>query len=110
MILVEVAVSIYLFLSIPSSVYSFIAISLIFEITAFLNLINKDANPEYKASWSAVILLLPIAGAVIYFIFYSRHLSKKEARIIKNILSFPNNLIPTSGLSDRRMPFVERIE
>ena len=83
MILVEVAVSIYLFLSIPSSVYSFIAISLIFEITAFLNLINKDANPEYKASWSAVILLLPIAGAVIYFIFYSRHLSKKEARIIE---------------------------
>ena len=83
MILVEVAVSIYLFLSIPSSVYSFIVISLIFEITAFLNLINKDANPEYKASWSAVILLLPIAGAVIYFIFYSRHLSKKEAKIIE---------------------------
>ena len=66
MILVEVAVSIYLFMSIPSSVYSFIIATLILELIAFLNLINKDANPEYKASWSVVIFLLPIAGAVIY--------------------------------------------
>ena len=83
MILAEVAVSIYLFMSIPSSVYSFIIAALILELIAFLNLINKDANPEYKASWSVVIFLLPIAGAVIYFIFYRRYLSKKEARVIE---------------------------
>ena len=83
MLLAEVVACIFLFLSMPTSVYSFIAVSFIIEMTAFLNLINKDANPEYKASWSAVILVLPIAGAVLYFLFYRRHLSKREARIIE---------------------------
>ena len=44
------------------------------EIIAFLNLINKDANPEYKVSWGAVILFLPIAGAILYFLFYIKQL------------------------------------
>ena len=83
MILLEVAVTVFLFISIPSSVYSFIILSLILEIIAFIGLINKDANPEYKASWSAVILFLPIAGAVLYFLFYERRISKKEGAIIR---------------------------
>lgn len=84
MILAEVLIAVLLFVSIPTSIYSFVVLAIVLEIIAFLNLINKDANPEYKVSWGAVILFLPIAGAILYFLFYTRYISKREGRIIKS--------------------------
>lgn len=86
LILVEVALAIFLFISMPTSVYSFIALSVILDVVAFLNLINKDVNPEYKVSWGAVILFLPIGGTILYFLFYTRYITKREGRIIKETI------------------------
>lgn len=51
---------------------------LFFDVVGFIHLVNRDANPEYKLTWLAV-MAIPIAGVVLYFIFYDRRLSKKES-------------------------------
>ncbi|MCC8067259.1 MAG: cardiolipin synthase [Clostridiales bacterium] len=40
----------------------------ILSILAVLWLVSKDMNPAYKLAWTILILAVPIAGAVIYFV------------------------------------------
>ena len=47
------------------------------EIFCVLSIISSDNNPEYKVPWLLVVLLVPVAGFMLYFMFYSRKLSKK---------------------------------
>ena len=49
-------------------------------ITAFaceLKIIASDDNPDYKIPWMLFVLVIPIAGFMLYFIFSSRKLKKK---------------------------------
>ena len=39
------------------------------SIIAILWLVSQDINPAYKLAWTILILAVPIAGAVIYFLF-----------------------------------------
>lgn len=41
----------------------------ILSVLAILWLVNKDINPAYKLAWAILILAVPVAGAVIYFLF-----------------------------------------
>lgn len=66
--------------------YITMAASVIFSIVAIVNLINKDANPEYKISWIAVIVFLMPLGAVMYFIFYSRRMSRRESLLLRGAM------------------------
>ncbi|MBR5817577.1 MAG: PLDc N-terminal domain-containing protein, partial [Clostridia bacterium] len=50
-----------------------------------MSIINREANPEYKIPWLVITLLIPLFGAALYLIFYSRKLSKKEARLLGRI-------------------------
>ncbi len=50
-----------------------------------ISIINKDTNPEYKIPWIVISLLLPIVGAFLYIVFYSRKLTKREARLLEKI-------------------------
>ena len=49
--------------------YEYSWIALLFFVTlnviALISLINKDANPEYKVSWLAVLMLISPFGAVL---------------------------------------------
>ncbi|MBO5907817.1 MAG: PLDc N-terminal domain-containing protein [Clostridia bacterium] len=63
----------------------FLFIAAVVDIPAFLSLINKNANPEYKVPWVFIISALPIAGAVIYFLFYTRRMSRSETRLLVGI-------------------------
>ena len=47
------------------------------EIFCVINIIASDDNPDYKVSWLLFVLILPIAGFMLYFIFYSRKPDKK---------------------------------
>lgn len=47
------------------------------EIFCVLRIISSDDNPEYKVPWLLVVLLIPVAGFMLYFMFYSRRLSKR---------------------------------
>ena len=49
-------------------------------ITAFaciVRIIASDDNPDYKVPWVLFVLTVPIAGFMLYFMFYSRKLQKK---------------------------------
>lgn len=49
-------------------------------ITAFaceLKIISSDNNPDYKIPWMLFVLIIPIAGFMLYFMFSSRKLKKK---------------------------------
>lgn len=55
-------------------------------ITAFaceLKIISSDDNPDYKIPWMFFVLVLPIAGFMLYFIFASRKLKKKYIKRLK---------------------------
>ena len=60
------------------SVYALVLFNVV-DIAVIITLINRNANPEYKVSWLVVVMLLPPFGAVLYALFYSRKLSKREA-------------------------------
>ena len=50
------------------------------EIFCVINIIASDDNPDYKVPWLLFVLILPIAGFMLYFLFYSRKLPKKFVR------------------------------
>lgn len=57
-------------------------------ITTFaceLKIISSDDNPDYKVPWMLFVLILPIAGFMLYFIFASRKLKKKFIKRIKEL-------------------------
>jgi len=56
--------------------YFYIA-AFITEIFCVIKIIASDDNPDYKVPWLLFILILPIAGFMLYFMFYSRKLQKK---------------------------------
>lgn len=85
-ILAEIAMMFYLIL-IPyqsSHWYAFGAVVALNVLTV-ITLMNRDANPEYKVSWLTVVLLIPPFGTVLYLVFYSRKMSKKEARLMREV-------------------------
>lgn len=57
-------------------------------VTAFaveLKIISSDDNPDYKVPWMLFVLVLPIAGFMLYFIFAKRKLQKKYIKRLKSI-------------------------
>lgn len=42
-----------------------------------LRIISSDDNPDYKVPWLLFVLIFPIVGFMLYFMFYSRRLKKK---------------------------------
>ena len=49
----------------------------------FIHLINRDTSPEYKLTW-LLVMAIPIAGVVLYFLFFERRLSKREAELLSH--------------------------
>ncbi len=57
-------------------------------ITTFvvvMMIVNSDDKPDYKLTWSLVVIGLPIVGFVIYFMYYSRELPKKHQKRLKKL-------------------------
>ena len=86
MILMEIALIGYLLFSASTYFYVTVIISVLFMLVAFVNLITRDTNPEYKLSWLAVIMI-PIFGPVMYFIFYERRMSSRESNLLKGAIT-----------------------
>ena len=47
------------------------------EIACVVNIAASDDNPDFKVPWLLVVMVLPIAGFMLYFLFYSRKLTRK---------------------------------
>lgn len=59
--------------------YFYIA-AFITEFFCVIKIVASDDNPDYKVPWLLFVLILPIAGFMLYFLFYSRKLEKKFVR------------------------------
>lgn len=50
------------------------------EIACIITIIASDEKPDYKIPWLLIVLAVPVAGFMLYFIFGSRKLKKKYIR------------------------------
>ncbi|MBQ9802426.1 MAG: cardiolipin synthase [Clostridia bacterium] len=58
------------------------------EIGCVIKIISSDDNPDYKVPWLLFVLILPIAGFMLYFIFASRTLQKKYVKRLHDLKVF----------------------
>ena len=58
----------------------FYILAWITEIGCVIKIIASEDNPDYKIPWLLFVLILPIAGFMLYLIFYSRKLQKKYVK------------------------------
>ena len=63
--------------------YLFLALTVIVDFITVIAIINRDANPEYKVTWTIVVVALPLLGTLLYVIFYRRRVTKKEELLLK---------------------------
>lgn len=64
--------------------YFYIAVAATQLVVAIV-IINQDDNPDYKLPWLFFVMLIPIVGFMLYFMFYSRKLSKKQVKRIEHL-------------------------
>lgn len=55
------------------------------EVFCVIRIISSDDNPDYKIPWLLVVLVVPVAGFMLYFLFYSRMLQKKFVRRLNEL-------------------------
>jgi len=55
------------------------------EIACVIRIIASDNNPDYKIPWLLFVLILPIAGFMLYFLFYNRTLQKRFIRRLQSL-------------------------
>ncbi|MDE7076547.1 MAG: cardiolipin synthase [Clostridia bacterium] len=48
-------------------------------------IINRKDNPDYKLPWLFFVMLIPIIGFMLYFMFYSRKLNKKQIKRLEQL-------------------------
>ncbi len=66
----------------------FIVFYIICSLLSFvmvLHIVNSNANPGYKIAWIIPIMLLPIFGLLLYFLFGDNQLNKRQKEKMKNI-------------------------
>ncbi len=70
----------------------FYAAAWMIEIGCVIHIASSDENPDYKVPWLLVVMILPIAGFMLYFMFYSRKLKRKYIRRLSSL--WQSRLIP----------------
>ena len=57
------------------------------QICCVVGIIATDDNPDYKIPWLLFVMILPIAGFMLYFLFYKRNLNKKFRRRLEELFA-----------------------
>jgi len=57
------------------------------EVVCVLRIVNSNDNPDYKVPWLLFVLVVPVAGFMIYFMFYSRQLTRKQKARVGEIMN-----------------------
>ena len=76
------------------------------EIAVVIKIIASDDNPDYKVPWLMVVLLIPVAGFMMYFLFYDRKLQKrfiKRMNAMKAVGHKPDDLRLFAGLAEESL-------
>ncbi len=64
----------------------FYTLAIITEFACVVKIIASDDNPDYKVPWLVVVLVLPVVGFMLFFIFSSRKLKRKYIKRLKAIV------------------------
>lgn len=64
--------------------YFYIA-AYITEIFCVIRIIASDDNPDYKVPWLLFVLIIPVAGFMLYFMFYSRKLQRRFVKRLNDL-------------------------
>lgn len=84
-IIAEIALIAYLAVYAYNYSFIFVLLSGIINTLVIISLINQDTNPEFKLTWLAVVVMIPLLGGVLYIMFHSRKMTKRESAHIKSI-------------------------
>ena len=63
----------------------FYIICSIFSLLMVLHIVNSRANPSYKIAWIIPIMILPLFGLLLYFLFGGNQLTRRQKAKMKNI-------------------------
>ena len=64
--------------------YFYVAVGITTLVVEF-KIIASDDNPDYKIPWMLFVLIIPVAGLMLYFIFGSRKLKKKFIKRLNDL-------------------------
>ncbi len=78
-ILAEIAMLAYFLIYFSIYSLAFFIVAIIVDVLVLISLINREINPEFKLSWAVTVTVMPLLGAALYLIFYSRRISRKDA-------------------------------
>lgn len=63
----------------------FYLIACVIQFACVITIIASDDNPDYKIPWLLFVIILPIVGFMLYFMFYSRKLKRKYVRRLNEL-------------------------
>ena len=86
--LLEIAAIISIMVALCIYVPKFYILCYITAFACILKIIASDDNPDYKVPWVLFVLVIPIAGFMLYFLFYSRKLQKKFIRRLDELRKY----------------------
>lgn len=78
-----IAVVVILCIFVP---YFYIAVILT-QLGVVIQIIASDDNPDYKIPWLLFVLILPVVGFMLYFLFAKRKLDKKYVKRLNSLQS-----------------------
>lgn len=78
--LLEIAAIIGIVIALCYYVPLFYLSAAVTQVACVITIVASDDNPDYKIPWLLLVLIVPIAGFMLYFMFYSRKLKKKYVR------------------------------
>ena len=65
----------------------FYLLAFLTQVFCVMKIVTSNDNPEYKLPWLLLVLIVPVAGFMLYFIFYSRKLKRKYVNRLKGLYS-----------------------
>ncbi len=81
----EIAAIIGIVIALCFYVKWFYILAFITEIACVLKIVASDYNPDYKVPWLLVVILLPVVGFMLFFMFYSRNPGRKYFKRLEDI-------------------------
>lgn len=87
--ILEIAAIIAIIVLLAMYVPYFYILLYITEIAVVIKIIGSNDNPDYKVPWLLFVIILPIVGFMLYFMFNERKLPKK---IVKRLKKFNHSL------------------
>ena len=63
----------------------FYFLSYAMQIGCVIKIVASNDNPDYKVPWLLFVLILPVAGFMLYIMMYSRTLKRKYIKRLKDL-------------------------